>query len=231
MRLIFLLFILTLIARPMPAQETTSTTSPAPPAPTREEVVLDDSIVALREILADPEIPAALPYIKQAKGLLIFPKLIKGGFFFFGGRGGRGLLVMRKDDQRWSQPVFVRIGGVTFGLQFGSQIAQSMVVIMTDRGLKAITDGGFTFGGDISASALTFGAGIGVQTEITSPSDMYMINRSEGLYIGGVLEGSRLVIDQEANDLYYATQTTVQDTITGLSYGNRKNQALFEMLP
>ncbi len=47
--------------------------------------------------------------------VLVFPQVIKGGFFI-GGAGGTGVLVARDAKTGdWSQPAFYTIGSVTFG--------------------------------------------------------------------------------------------------------------------
>ena len=212
-----------LLAQTTPAQVTA--------IPTAEEVLINEAALMVRTVLEDKDFRHVRPYMEQSKGLLLFPRLIKGGFLFFGGRGGKGVLLIHQGPDQWSQPVFVKISGLSFGLQFGGQVAELTVVIMTDKGLKAALDGTFTVGGDISASALQKGAGIGVQLDLTNATDMYAVSRSKGLFIGGVLEGSKIDIDQQANDLYYATETTVENTITGALYGNTLNQALLNVLP
>jgi len=46
-------------------------------------------------------------HLREAKGLLIFPQLIKGGFFL-GGSGGTGVLVVRNAKTGdWSEPAFL----------------------------------------------------------------------------------------------------------------------------
>ncbi len=68
--------------------------------------LVDKARVTLKDFMSDPNYIWLHENIKNAKGVLIFPQVIKGGFIF-GGSGGTGVLIVR--DERtgnWGEPAF-----------------------------------------------------------------------------------------------------------------------------
>src|SRR3546814_2885808 len=90
--------------------------------------------------------------MRRAKAVMIFPSLLKGAFFI-GGEGGSGVLLTRDPEGNWSNPAFYTMGTVSFGLQFGGQSSEAILVVMTDAGLKAIMADQVKLGADLSAAA------------------------------------------------------------------------------
>ncbi|MBI3949346.1 MAG: hypothetical protein HY314_02675, partial [Acidobacteria bacterium] len=74
------------------------------------------------EIMGIPEGGIPQSILDGAECIAVFPSVIKGGFFLFGGRGGKGLVSCR-DTQTgtWGPPVFLKIGGGSFGPQIGGE--------------------------------------------------------------------------------------------------------------
>lgn len=75
-------------------------------AESEEEKRVQDATTVLTEIMDIPEegIPASL--LAGAHGLAVMPNMIKVGFVI-GGKYGKGILVVRKDDGSCSRPVFL----------------------------------------------------------------------------------------------------------------------------
>jgi len=55
-------------------------------------------------------------YIRKAKGVLIYPQVLKAGFIF-GGRAARRLLMKERQTGDWTGAAFYTLGSVSFGLQ------------------------------------------------------------------------------------------------------------------
>ena len=79
-------------------------------AETDQEAKLDEVMEVVDAIGRMPEqgIPPAL--LRNAEGIAIIPNVIKVGLVI-GGRYGKGVLVVRRRDGTWSDPVFVSITG------------------------------------------------------------------------------------------------------------------------
>ena len=89
-------------------------------------------------------------YLKNCRAILIFPEVYEGGFFF-GAKGGNGLLLIRQSQNKFSGPFFYSIGGLSVGLQFGVKSGKVVMTIMTNRGLKSILKERIKFGVDVDA--------------------------------------------------------------------------------
>ena len=69
--------------------------------------------------LTEQTIPSWL--LERAYGIIVVPQVVKAALMF-GGRGGKGVMAVRNPDGSWSNPTFVTLGGINFGLQFGVQV-------------------------------------------------------------------------------------------------------------
>src|SRR5512147_897929 len=79
------------------------------------QLLVDRARITLSDFMSDPNYIWLHDNIKHAKGVLIFPQVLKGGFIW-GGSGGTGVFLAR--DERtgsWGEPAFYTIGSVTFG--------------------------------------------------------------------------------------------------------------------
>ena len=64
------------------------------------------------------QIPAQL--LEASKGIIIVPRMINAGLVV-GGKHGKGLAMIKHEDGKWSDPVFVTITGGSVGAQIGVQ--------------------------------------------------------------------------------------------------------------
>jgi lipid-binding SYLF domain-containing protein len=153
-------------------------------------------------------------YLKDAKGVIIFPQIIKGGFFL-GGSGGTGILVTRDENTgAWSYPAFYTLGSVTFGLQIGGEAAEVVMVAMSQKAINTLLSSSVKLGGDVSIAVGPLGGGakgsLGVP-EVTT--DIVSFARTKGLYAGLNLEGSLLVVRTGLNEVYYGAGTMPIDIV------------------
>src|ERR1700689_2837723 len=86
----------------------TVATKSAMAAPTSDQIELvRRSNTVLDEARHDPQFGNSGDLFQTAKGVMVVPQLVKGGFFF-GGEGGNGILMARHGSQ-WSYPAFSTI--------------------------------------------------------------------------------------------------------------------------
>jgi lipid-binding SYLF domain-containing protein len=90
----------------------------------KQQALVDKARITFESFMADSNMAWLRNHIKNTKGLLIVPELLKGAFIF-GGEGGSGvLLVPDLETGKWSEPAFYTIGAVSWGLQIGGQKAE-----------------------------------------------------------------------------------------------------------
>jgi lipid-binding SYLF domain-containing protein len=166
---------------------------------------IDDSIDVLKAIEAIPEkgIPPAL--LRNANGIAIIPNVIKAGFVL-GGRYGTGILVVRNNEGRWSNPSFISITGGSIGWQIGVQGIDIVLVFKSSRSIEHIMTGKFTLGADASIAAGPVGREASAATDVQLKSEIYSYSRSRGLFAGLSIAGAVLKIDNDANGNYYGVR-------------------------
>lgn len=143
--------------------------------------------------------PALNALLAQAQGVMIFPSLIKGGLIW-GGQGGSGVLLAR-DVQGWSAPAFYTMGGISWGLQIGVQDSEVMLVVMTPKGMDAVTKRGIKLGADASVAAAS--AGASAQAGTPNIYDIYTYADTVGAFAGLSVEGAWVETRDDLNQAYY----------------------------
>lgn len=152
---------------------------------------------AFRDFQKDARMTWFRENVRYAKGLLIMPTWVRGGFFL-GGYGGNGVLLAQDRDGSWSHPAFYDVLAGSFGLQFGIAGGQVILMIMTDTGLRRFLGDKFQLGADASIGVGP--EGIGAKAELF---DIFSFARVKGLYGGLTLEGGGVIVNRGNNQTYY----------------------------
>jgi lipid-binding SYLF domain-containing protein len=180
----------------------TCTFSLASVAETRQETRLATSTRVLTELMMMPEqnIPAWL--LERAHAVAVIPSVIKVGLGI-GGRRGKGVLVVRKDNGEWSNPVFVNLTGGSFGFQVGVQSTDVVLVFTSRQSIEGIVGGKVTLGADASVAAGPVGRQSSAATDVGLTAQVYSYSRAMGLFAGVALDGSAMTIDHASNESFY----------------------------
>ncbi len=163
-------------------------------------------------MLADSQYPGLLDMATRAKAIIIAPNILQAAFFF-GGRGGNAVMLSRDANGRWSDPAFYTIGGLSWGLQFGGQSSELVIVVMSEKGLKAIMNRQATLGAAAGLAVGELGAGARADTGMDLKADMYAFARSQGLFVGISLEGSVIAPRETWNQQLYGESATSQSIL------------------
>jgi len=172
----------------------------------KETERIHSSITVLKEFSKMKEsIPHDL--IAEYKGIVIIPRLINAGLGI-GGKRGKGVAMVKLDDGRWSDPVFVTLTGGSIGAQIGVQSVDLILVFRHKGALAKVKNGDFTIGGDLSAAAGPVGRTTSANTDYKLEAEIYSYSRSRGLFAGVSINGSSLAIDKDANHNFYGNALT-----------------------
>lgn len=195
----FVVFIALLIALPAAAA-------------TREERRVADAADVLDQLLRIPErsIPPAL--LSHAYAVAVVPNVVKIGFGV-GARRGRGILVVRQDDNSWSNPAFITMTGGSIGWQVGAQSTDVILVFRTRKGVERIANGKFTLGADASVAAGPVGRHTSVATDIRFQAEVVSYSRSRGLFAGVAFEGAGITMDRKSNAAFYGSSEMTPEQI------------------
>ncbi len=176
--------------------------------------IVDKSRATFTDLVSDENYVWLRDYLKNAKAVLIFPQVLKGGFFL-GGSGGTGVLLIRNDvTGNWSDPAFYTVGSVTFGLQFGGEAAEVIMVAESQKGVDSLLSSSVKLGGDVSVAIGPIGGGAKGAVSIPEVrADFVSFSRSKGLYGGLNLEGSVLQVRDSLNNAYYGKKVSPGDIL------------------
>lgn len=176
-----------------------------------------------KEFYNDPAMGWFQRNLYRAKGILIVPLLIKGGFIV-GAYGGSGVLLAQDARGRWSYPAFYNLAALSVGLQAGASGGQVLLMIMTDKALERFLTNKFEIGADASIGAGP--VGIGAKAEIF---DIYSFSRFKGLFAGLTLDGGGVTVDEDSNEIYYGKKDlTPKDILLLRQVQNRQAVPLIE---
>lgn len=171
-------------------------------AASNEEETINQALKVLTDMqsMKDTRIPDLL--LSKAEGIVILPANVKVGLMF-GARFGNGVMLVRNPDRSWSNPVFVKTGGGSWGLQAGGQVSDIVLVFTTRQSVEGITDGKLTLGADATAAAGPVGRTAMAGTSIAFDAEIYSYSRTQGLFAGISLEGNAILISKKANRRFY----------------------------
>ncbi len=131
--------------------------------------------------------PAAKRLAREAKAVLVFPKMVKAGFMF-GGQIGEGVLLKRGKPAGYYSSV-----AASYGFQAGIQSFSYVLFFMTDDALTRLdASQGFEVG--VGPSLVIVDEGVARSlTTTTLASDVYaFIFGQQGLMAGMGLQGTKI---------------------------------------
>jgi lipid-binding SYLF domain-containing protein len=189
---------------------------------------LDDASAVLREVQAIPETQIPPELFRNANGIAIIPSLLKASFIF-GARYGKGVLVANRGGQ-WTAPVFITMGGPSFGLQAGAESTDIILIFKTERSIQAFRSGKFTLGADVAVAAGPVGRHAEAATDIELRAEIYAYSRSRGLFGGVALEGAVLAIDDDTDAAFYGRAVNADEILSGRVKAPRAAAAFIDLL-
>jgi lipid-binding SYLF domain-containing protein len=172
---------------------------------------LNRAAITIDHMKSDPAFERARTMMKDAKAVLVVPRLVKGGFIF-GAEGGNGVL-MKKNGAGWSSPAFYTLGSASFGLQAGLEQAEVVMLIMSDRALDAVTRSEFKIGAGLGLTMVNLSAGAEAATPPNLSGDIIIWTSAKGLYGGLTLNGSIVKPRDDWNTAFYGRRVQVSDIL------------------
>ncbi len=142
-----------------------------------------------REALArlKEQTSAGAELASRAAGVLVFPKVLKGGVVV-GGEYGEGQLRVGGVPTR-----YYRLASASVGFQLGVQQKSVVILFMTPESLDHFRRSkGWKAGVDASVAIATLGAGDQIDTETARKPVIAFVFSNKGLMYNLTLEGSRI---------------------------------------
>ena len=132
------------------------------------------------------EQPAAAQLAAKSAGILVFPRIIKGGIGI-GGEIGEGSLLIENTPVQ-----YYRITSLSVGFQLGGQAKSEVIMFMTDEALEIFRGSdGWEAGVDGSIAVIEFGVGKEIDTNSIQDPIIAFVFDNKGLMYNLSLEGSK----------------------------------------
>ncbi len=137
-------------------------------------------------------VPAAAALGENAKGVLIFPNIVKAGFII-GAQYGNGALVKAKEGGGYYIDDYYSLAAASYGLQAGVQSFGYALILMTDAAVQHVeTSSGWELGGGPSIVVVDAGMAKTISTK-TADAGIYAFTFGQkGLMAGMGLQGSKV---------------------------------------
>lgn len=148
--------------------------------------VIDSRVAAALEEFKEKS-PAGAILLRKAKGILVFPKVVKAGFGI-GGEFGEGALLMSGKTVD-----YYNIASGSFGFQFGAQVKKEVILFLDRDTLRQFRESdGWQAGVDGSIALVEFGAERGIDTTTAREPIVGFVFSHKGLMYNLSFEGSKI---------------------------------------
>jgi SH3 domain-containing YSC84-like protein 1 len=149
---------------------------------------IDHAARVFNDIMQTPDKAIPRGLLNSAKCIAIIPGEEKVAFIF-GENAGKGVAVCRT-ARGWGDPIFIAVGGGSFGFQIGAQSTDIVMLFMNDRALGHLLSDKFSLGGDASVAAGPVGREGAAATDIGMNAEILTYARSKGVFAGISLNGA-----------------------------------------
>ena len=158
----------------------------------------------LKELLDSPS-GISHDLLNKAYCVIVLPSVKKGGFIV-AAQYGRGIMTCRSGnnfDGPWSAPIMMQSSGGSIGFQIGGQETDFVILVMNDKGARAVMNGKAKLGSDASVAAGPVGRTAEASTNASLGAEMLSYSRSQGVFAGLSLSGASLGPDDDSNAKIY----------------------------
>ncbi|HSC69706.1 MAG TPA: lipid-binding SYLF domain-containing protein [Candidatus Methylomirabilis sp.] len=170
--------------------------------------LVEKALMTIDSFQSDPQMgPSLRALVSKARGVMIYPQVLRGAFLL-GGAGGQGVFLVRnQESDTWAGPAFYSFGAASFGLQAGADASEVVLVALTDRGVTALLTASAKLGVNASVAVGPVGAGAEAATAKLSV-DLVSYSRNQGLYVGVSVEGAGVFPQPKLDQVYYGRAVT-----------------------
>ena len=176
---------------------------------------LADAATVFREIMNTPDRAIPAEILDGASCIAIIPGAKKAALGF-GANYGKGVALCHNAGQSaWGPPLFITIGGGSWGLQIGVQSTDVVMVFPRQSQLHSLLSDKFRLGAEASAAAGPVGRHVGAATDIKLNSEILTYGRSKGAFAGISISGAVVQPDDTGNHAMYGTHYDSTEILQG----------------
>lgn len=199
-------------------------------APANQPYLASDTVQQVNEAKAVVERMTSDPAIKsllqKAKGVFIIPTYGRGAWGL-GVRGGEGVMLTHSGN-KWSNPVFYNMGGVSIGLQGGIEAGSLAMLLMSDKAVNQfMTDNNFSLTADAGLTIINYTAK--AQADL-GKGDVIVWADTKGAFANASIGISDIHRDESDTKAFYKRTATAKEIVGG-SVTSSQAEGLKQALP
>lgn len=171
---------------------------------------ITDATAVVQRMLQAPRMRELL---QQSKGVFVVPTYGRAAIGV-GASGGAGLLLMKRTDGGWSDPVFYNIGGISAGAQVGAEGGAIALVLNNEKAVtKFMQKNAFALNADAGITIVNFSK---VAQGSVGSGDVVAWSGTKGLYGNLVAVGvSDIHYNDTLTNAFYHQPTAPADVLAG----------------
>lgn len=174
---------------------------------------LDRAARVLEETMRAPDQRIPDHVLRRARCIAVVPHLVKGGFVF-GAEEGKGVATCRT-ARGWSAPVFIQMGGGSWGTQVGVEAVDLIMVVRGREGMEKLLASKFEIGRDTSAAVGPVGRHSSENTDVALNALILTYSRAKGAFVGMTFDGAVVKNDNDARHAMYGPRVTASEALLG----------------
>jgi lipid-binding SYLF domain-containing protein len=182
----------------------------------------------LQEIMQAPDKGIPDKILGDAKCIIVIPSMVKFAIGF-GGQHGRGVVTCRTPNG-WSAPAPVTMTGGSWGLQFGGEAVDLVMLVMNQKGVDHLLSSKFKIGADAAAAAGPVGRHVDAGTDWKMKAEMLTYSRARGIFAGVDLSGAAIKQDKDETVVLYKKFVPFSDILGGKVTPPKEAQPLLAAL-
>jgi lipid-binding SYLF domain-containing protein len=168
---------------------------------------VSDAVGVVHTMSNETGMPALLG---RARGVFIVPTYGRAALGV-GGAGGAGVLMVRRADGAWANPVFFDIGGLSVGLQAGVEGGSIALVLLNQKAVDSFRNrNNFSLSADAGLTVVNFAR----MAQGSTAGDAVVWSGSKGLFGNAATVGVNDVrYNQRLTEAYYGKPMTALQAI------------------
>jgi lipid-binding SYLF domain-containing protein len=175
---------------------------------------VQSAATVLDQIMGTPDKGIPKEVLESAKCIAVVPSMIKGGFII-GARYGKGVATCRTSSGGWSAPAPITIAGGSWGLQFGGEAVDLVMLVMNDKGMQNLLSSKFKLGAEGSAAAGPVGRQAEANTDWKMRAEVLTYSRARGVFAGLELNGAVIKQDEDDTRVLYGKLVPFKAILAG----------------
>jgi SH3 domain-containing YSC84-like protein 1 len=174
---------------------------------------MDSAATVLNEIMGTPDRGIPQEILESAKCVAVVPSMLKGGFVV-GANYGKGVATCHTETG-WSAPAPFKVAGGSVGFQIGGEAVDVVMLVMNDKGMRALLNSKFKLGADASVAAGPVGRHAEGDTDWKMRAEVLSYSRARGVFAGVALNGAAIIQDGDETRILYGEKASFEQILKG----------------